>query len=106
MNSRPKIRSKHSTKPLTPSPSSLKRGEGSKHKDVGKDEDKPMGFSCESIEPIRVDATSMDLPPIFERLKLVVGYWKLLDKDFGRLFSLVAIAGQERIKSLRVRCLL
>jgi len=73
-------------------------------------------------------ATVMDLPPISERLKLDVGYWKLLVKDFGRLFSLVAgaptnvyemrsliskrrfslklLAGQERIKSLRVRCLL
>ena len=28
--------------------------------------------------------------PIFERLKLDVRYWKLLVKDFGRLFSLVA----------------
>ena len=34
--------------------------------------------------------TRMDLPPIFEWLKLDVGYWKLLVKDFGRLFSLVA----------------
>ena len=40
MNSRLKIQSKHSAKPLTPSPSPLKRGEGSKRKDVGK----PMGF--------------------------------------------------------------
>jgi len=34
--------------------------------------------------------TRMDLPPIFERLKLDMGYWKMLVKDFGRLFSLVA----------------
>jgi len=39
----------------------------------------------------KAGATAMDLPPIFERLKLDVGYWKLLVKDFGRLFSLVAI---------------
>ena len=38
----------------------------------------------------KAGATAMDLPPIFERLKLDVGYWKLLVKDFGRLFSLVA----------------
>jgi len=37
----------------------------------------------------KADATAMDLPPIFERLKLDVGYWKLLVNDFGRLFSLV-----------------
>ena len=34
----------------------------------------------------------MDLPPILERMKLDVGCWKLLIKDFGRLFSLVAAA--------------
>ena len=34
--------------------------------------------------------TAMDLPPIFERLKLDVSYWKLLVKDFGRLFGVVA----------------
>jgi len=38
----------------------------------------------------KAGATAMDLPPIFERLKLDVGYWKLLVNDFGRLFSLVA----------------
>ena len=34
-------------------------------------------------------ATAMDLPPIFERLKLDVGYWKLLVNDFGRLWTTV-----------------
>ena len=38
----------------------------------------------------KAGATSMDLPPIFERLKLDVMNWKLLVKDFGRVFSLVA----------------
>jgi len=38
----------------------------------------------------KAGATAMDLPPIFEWLKLGVGYWKLLVKDFGRMFSLVA----------------
>ena len=37
-NPRSTIQSNHSAKPLTPSPSPLKRGEGSKAKDVGKDE--------------------------------------------------------------------
>ena len=32
----------------------------------------------------------MDVPPIFERLNLELGYWKLLVKDFGRVFSQVA----------------
>jgi len=35
-------------------------------------------------------ATPLSAPPVLERLKLDVGYWKLLVKDFGRLFSLVA----------------
>ena len=42
---------------------------------------------------VRLDksgATPSDLPPIFERLKLDVGNWKLLVSDFGRLFSSVA----------------
>ena len=38
LNPRSKNQSKRSAKPLTPGPSPLKRGEGSKHKDVGKDE--------------------------------------------------------------------
>ena len=29
----------------------------------------------------------MDVPPIFERLNLELGYWKLLVKDFGRVFG-------------------
>jgi len=33
LNSRSKIQSKHSEKTLTPNPSPLKRGEGSKHKE-------------------------------------------------------------------------
>jgi len=41
---------------------------------------------------VKASATTMDLPPIFERVKLDVGNWKLLVKDFGRLFSLVARA--------------
>lgn len=35
-------------------------------------------------------STPPDIAPIFERLNLDVGYWKLLAKDFGRLFSSVA----------------
>ena len=38
----------------------------------------------------KAGATAMDLPPIFERLKLDVMNWKLLVNDFGRVFSLVA----------------
>ena len=38
----------------------------------------------------RAGATAMDVPPIFERLNLELGYWKLLVKDFGRVFSQVA----------------
>ena len=34
--------------------------------------------------------TPPDIAPIFERLNLEVGNWKLLAKDFGRLFSSVA----------------
>ena len=38
----------------------------------------------------KLGSTPSDTPPIFERLKLDVGYWKSLIKDFGRLFSSVA----------------
>ena len=47
---------------------------------------------------VRLDksgATPSDLPPIFERLKLDVGNWKLLVSDFGRLFSSVAGAPKD-----------
>ena len=38
----------------------------------------------------KAGATPMDVPPIIERLNRELNYWKLLIKDFGRVFSLVA----------------
>jgi hypothetical protein len=50
-------------------------------------------------------ATPTELAPIFERLNLDVGYWKLLVKDFGRMFSLVAGAPKDvyEMRSLRTK---
>ena len=38
----------------------------------------------------KAGSTPVEIGPIFERLKLDVGYWKLIVGDFGRLFSSVA----------------
>ncbi len=46
-----------------------------------------------SARMVRADksgSTPVDMAPIFERLKLDVGYWKLQIQEFGRLFSHIA----------------
>ena len=43
----------------------------------------------------KLGSTPLDMPPIFDRLKLDIGNWKLLISDFGRLFSAVAGAPKD-----------
>ena len=43
----------------------------------------------------KAGSTPVEMAPIFERLKLDVGNWKLIVSDFGRLFSSVAGAPKD-----------
>ncbi len=49
-----------------------------------------LDASARMIRPDKSGYTPADVAPIFERLKLDQGYWKLQIKEFGRLFAIVA----------------
>ena len=49
-----------------------------------------IGTRARLVRADKSGATPVDMAPIFERLKLDVGYWKLQIQEFVRLFSHMA----------------
>ena len=49
-----------------------------------------LDASARLVRADKSGSTPVDIAPIFERLKLDVGYWKLQIQEFGRLFSHMA----------------